>query len=68
MGLIADSKEAVLIADSIGYPVMIKASAGGGGKGLRIAWNAAEAREGFDGARRHSGAVDDLPPRGWRYP
>jgi propionyl-CoA carboxylase alpha chain len=51
MGLIADSKEAVKIADSIGYPVMIKASAGGGGKGLRIAWNATEAKEGFDGAR-----------------
>lgn len=51
MGLIADSKEAVKIADSIGYPVMIKASAGGGGKGLRIAFNATEAKEGFDGAR-----------------
>jgi propionyl-CoA carboxylase alpha chain len=51
MGLIADAKEAVKIADSIGYPVMIKASAGGGGKGLRIAFNAAEAKEGFDGAR-----------------
>src|SRR5690606_3386580 len=51
MGLIADAKEAVKIADSIGYPVMIKASAGGGGKGLRIAWNSTEAREGFEGAR-----------------
>ncbi|RYY35727.1 ATP-grasp domain-containing protein, partial [archaeon] len=51
MGLIADAKEAVKIADSIGYPVMIKASAGGGGKGLRIAWNSAEAKEGFEGAR-----------------
>jgi propionyl-CoA carboxylase alpha chain len=51
MGLIADSKEAVKIADSIGYPVMIKASAGGGGKGLRIAYNSAEAKEGFEGAR-----------------
>jgi len=51
MDLIADAKEAVKIADSIGYPVMIKASAGGGGKGLRIAWNAAEAKEGFEGAR-----------------
>jgi propionyl-CoA carboxylase alpha chain len=51
MGLIADAKEAVKIADSIGYPVMIKASAGGGGKGLRIAWNAKEAKEGFEGAR-----------------
>jgi propionyl-CoA carboxylase alpha chain len=51
MGLIADAKEAVRIADSIGYPVMIKASAGGGGKGMRIAWNPKEAAEGFDGAR-----------------
>ncbi len=51
MGLIQDSAEAVKIADSIGYPVMIKASAGGGGKGLRIAWNSAEAKEGFEGAR-----------------
>ena len=51
MGLIADAKEAVKIADSIGYPAMIKASAGGGGKGLRIAYNSAEAKEGFDGAR-----------------
>ena len=51
MGLINDAKEAVKIADSIGYPVMITASAGGGGKGLRIAFNATEAREGFDGAR-----------------
>jgi propionyl-CoA carboxylase alpha chain len=51
MGLIKDSKEAVKIADSIGYPVMIKASAGGGGKGLRIAFNSTEAKEGFDGAR-----------------
>jgi len=51
MGLIADAKEAVKIADQIGYPVMIKASAGGGGKGLRIAWNAQDAKEGFDAAR-----------------
>ena len=47
MGLIADADEAVAISSSIGYPVMIKASAGGGGKGMRIAWNDAEAREGF---------------------
>jgi propionyl-CoA carboxylase alpha chain len=46
----------VKIADSIGYPVMIKASAGGGGKGMRIAWNDAEAKEGFEGERSRSQA------------
>jgi len=44
---IADVDEAVKIADDIGYPVMLKASAGGGGKGMRIAWNSEEARDGF---------------------
>ncbi len=48
MGLIGDAEEAVKIAGEIGYPVMIKASAGGGGKGMRIAWNDDEAREGFE--------------------
>lgn len=48
MGLIADAEEAVKISGEIGYPVMIKASAGGGGKGMRIAWNEQEAREGFE--------------------
>ena len=48
MGLIEDADHAVKISTEIGYPVMIKASAGGGGKGMRIAWNDAEAREGFD--------------------
>ena len=45
MGLIEDAEEAVKISNEIGYPVMIKASAGGGGKGMRIAWNDDEARE-----------------------
>lgn len=44
---IAGPDEAVKIAQKIGYPVMIKASAGGGGKGLRVAYNDAEAHEGF---------------------
>ncbi|MBL8881819.1 MAG: acetyl/propionyl/methylcrotonyl-CoA carboxylase subunit alpha [Hyphomicrobium sp.] len=51
MGEISDAKHAVKIADEIGYPVMIKASAGGGGKGMRIAYNAKEAEEGFQLAR-----------------
>ncbi|PPJ48805.1 acetyl/propionyl/methylcrotonyl-CoA carboxylase subunit alpha [Rhizobium sp. KAs_5_22] len=54
MGLIEDADEAVKISDQIGYPVMIKASAGGGGKGMRIAWNAAEAREGFQSSRNEA--------------
>src|SRR5260370_100957 len=44
---IANAEEAVKIANKIGYPVMIKASAGGGGKGMRIAYNDTESREGF---------------------
>jgi len=44
---ISGPDEAVKIAQKIGYPVMIKASAGGGGKGLRVAYNDAEAHEGF---------------------
>jgi propionyl-CoA carboxylase alpha chain len=47
LGVIADDKEAVRIANEIGYPVMIKASAGGGGKGMRIAWSESEVAEGF---------------------
>src|SRR5579859_8185882 len=50
MGVIADGDEAVKIAQEIGYPVMIKASAGGGGKGMRLARNDAEAKEGFRSA------------------
>ena len=45
-----DAEECVAISKTIGYPVMIKASAGGGGKGMRIAHNDAEAREGFRSA------------------
>ena len=56
MDLIADADEAVRIAGQIGYPVMIKASAGGGGKGMRIAWTDAEAREGFQSSRNEAKA------------
>jgi len=51
LGAIADAKQAARVADEIGYPVMIKASAGGGGKGMRIAHSQAEVAEGFARAR-----------------
>jgi propionyl-CoA carboxylase alpha chain len=51
LGIIADENQALQIADEIGYPVMIKASAGGGGKGMRIAHAAGEVAEGFARAR-----------------
>ncbi|CUH52814.1 acetyl-CoA carboxylase biotin carboxylase subunit [Shimia marina] len=54
MGLIEDADEAVKISNEIGYPVMIKASAGGGGKGMRIAWNDEEAREGFQSSKNEA--------------
>jgi propionyl-CoA carboxylase alpha chain len=56
MGLIDDADHAVKIAGEIGYPVMIKASAGGGGKGMRIAWTDAEAREGFQSSKNEAAA------------
>ncbi len=56
IGIIADADEAVRIAAGIGYPVMIKASAGGGGKGMRIAHNEAEAREGFQASKNEAAA------------
>ena len=51
LGVIEDGAEAEKIADEIGYPVMIKASAGGGGKGMRIAHSKSEVAEGFARAR-----------------
>ncbi|QYK43078.1 MAG: acetyl/propionyl/methylcrotonyl-CoA carboxylase subunit alpha [Paracoccaceae bacterium] len=56
MGLIADAEEAVRISGQIGYPVMIKASAGGGGKGMRIAWNEGEVAEGFQSSKNEAAA------------
>jgi propionyl-CoA carboxylase alpha chain len=51
---ILDEEEAVAVSRRIGYPVMIKASAGGGGKGMRVAGNDDEAREGFRSARNEA--------------
>ncbi|WP_203309664.1 acetyl-CoA carboxylase biotin carboxylase subunit [Sphingomonas beigongshangi] len=52
LGEIADTDEAVRIASDIGYPVMMKASAGGGGKGMRLAWSEQDVREGFEATKR----------------
>ena len=61
LGVIKDDREAVKIARAIGYPVMIKASAGGGGKGMRIAHDDQEVRDGFRaaGSEARSSFADD---------
>ena len=52
VGEIRDTDHAVEISGDIGYPVMMKASAGGGGKGMRLAWNEEDVREGFEATKR----------------
>ncbi len=52
VGEIEDTEHAVRISDEIGYPVMMKASAGGGGKGMRLAYNETDVREGFESVKR----------------
>jgi len=52
LGDIATTDDAVRIAGEIGYPVMMKASAGGGGKGMRLAWSETDVREGFEATKR----------------
>ena len=56
MDLIRDTKHAVEISRQIGYPVMIKASAGGGGKGIRVAANDKEVEEGFPAVKAEATA------------
>jgi len=56
IGEIADTAHAVKISEEIGYPVMIKASAGGGGKGIRVAWNRKDVEEGFPAVRSEAKA------------
>ena len=60
-GVVRDADDAVRIARGVGYPVMLKASAGGGGKGMRIARNDEECREGFEraGSEARSSFGDD---------
>jgi propionyl-CoA carboxylase alpha chain len=52
VGEIDDTEHAVRISEEIGYPVMMKASAGGGGKGMRLAYNEQDVREGFEATKR----------------
>jgi propionyl-CoA carboxylase alpha chain len=52
LGDIATTEDAVRIASDIGYPIMMKASAGGGGKGMRLAWSERDVREGFEATKR----------------
>jgi|TARA_R110002012_G_scaffold80430_4_gene204023 propionyl-CoA carboxylase alpha chain len=52
VGEIEDTEHAVRISDEIGYPVMMKASAGGGGKGMRLAYSEQDVREGFEATKR----------------
>ncbi|CAN7276085.1 acetyl/propionyl/methylcrotonyl-CoA carboxylase subunit alpha [Phenylobacterium sp. LjRoot219] len=56
VGEIEDTAHAIKIAEEIGYPVMIKASAGGGGKGIRVAWNRQDVEEGFPAVRAEAKA------------
>ncbi|MDO9335003.1 MAG: acetyl/propionyl/methylcrotonyl-CoA carboxylase subunit alpha [Caulobacter sp.] len=60
IGEIDDTAHAIRISEEIGYPVMIKASAGGGGKGIRVAWNEKDVEEGFPAVRAEAkGAFGD---------
>ncbi|MFM8558801.1 MAG: acetyl-CoA carboxylase biotin carboxylase subunit [bacterium] len=56
-GIITDIEEAVTIAREIGFPVIVKASAGGGGRGMRIAWDEKQLRMGFGIAQAEAGAA-----------
>jgi propionyl-CoA carboxylase alpha chain len=60
IGEIDDTAHAIKISEEIGYPVMIKASAGGGGKGIRVAWNQRDVEEGFPAVKAEAkGAFGD---------
>ena len=56
LGVVDSPEHAIEIASGIGYPVMLKASAGGGGKGMRIAWTDDEVREGFVSSKNEAAA------------
>ncbi|MCL4154800.1 UNVERIFIED_CONTAM: hypothetical protein GTU68_052201, partial [Idotea baltica] len=56
-GIISDFEECKKIAVEVGYPVMLKASAGGGGKGMRAVWKEANLKDAWDSARQESKAA-----------
>ncbi len=56
-GLLSDVKEGVKVANEIGYPVILKATAGGGGRGMRIVWKDEEFEPAWDSARQEAGAA-----------
>jgi acetyl-CoA carboxylase biotin carboxylase subunit len=56
-GLLKDLEHALKTGNKIGYPVMLKATAGGGGKGMRVCWNDEELTEGWHSARQEAGAA-----------
>ncbi|WP_262247606.1 acetyl-CoA carboxylase biotin carboxylase subunit [Parapedobacter soli] len=56
-GLVKDVKEGIAIANEIGYPVILKATAGGGGRGMRIVWKDEEFEPAWDSARQEAGAA-----------
>ncbi len=60
-GIIQDEEQALVLAEEIGYPVLIKASAGGGGRGMRIVPTAAEMSRMLDAARAEAGAAFSVP-------
>ncbi len=56
-GLLTDVKQGIVVANEIGYPVILKATAGGGGRGMRIVWKDEEFEPAWDSARQEAGAA-----------
>lgn len=56
-GLLDSIEQGLKVAEEVGYPIILKATAGGGGKGMRIVWDESEFKKAWDDARRESGAA-----------
>lgn len=56
-GLITDVREGIQVANEIGYPIMLKATAGGGGRGMRVVWKDEEFEPAWESARKEAGAA-----------